>query len=99
MHIKPEFSKLDNVLVRDLLFEFFYNRKIVFMIHPTISVLHQITIICFIQSRLVPESPRWLAQQGRIKEAEDIIKMVARRNKVPCPDLSVFKVRSKIVPS
>ena len=38
-----------------------------------------------------------MAQQGRIKEAKTVIQTIARRNKVPVPDLSVLKNRSALM--
>jgi hypothetical protein len=39
----------------------------------------------------VPESPRWLIQKGRFKEAGLVIKKMAAFNNKPEPDLSVLK--------
>lgn len=40
--------------------------------------------------RFIAESPRWLITQGRVTEAEAIVRNAARRNQVQAPSV-IFK--------
>ena len=42
--------------------------------------------------RLIPESPRWLLQKGRVEEAELVIRNAAKMNHVPVPEV-LFQAR------
>nr|XP_061801649.1 organic cation/carnitine transporter 2-like [Nerophis lumbriciformis] len=46
----------------------------------------------------IPESPRWLITQGRVAEAEAIVREAARKNKVEAP-LVIFKETESLPPS
>ncbi|ELU17167.1 hypothetical protein CAPTEDRAFT_222145 [Capitella teleta] len=45
-----------------------------------------VKVMCFFS--FIPESPRWLIQQGRYEEAGEILENIARKNNRPRPDFS-----------
>uniref|UniRef100_A0A3B5A620 Solute carrier family 22 member 4-like n=1 Tax=Stegastes partitus TaxID=144197 RepID=A0A3B5A620_9TELE len=56
----------------------------------TLLAVLSATSVVYIPLWFIPESPRWLITQGKLEEAEPIVREAARKNKVEAPAI-IFK--------
>uniref|UniRef100_A0A3Q4BFI3 Major facilitator superfamily (MFS) profile domain-containing protein n=1 Tax=Mola mola TaxID=94237 RepID=A0A3Q4BFI3_MOLML len=56
----------------------------------TLLAVLSMTSVVYIPLWFIPESPRWLITQGRVEEAEAILRDAARKNEVEAPEI-IFK--------
>ncbi|XP_007233987.2 solute carrier family 22 member 4 [Astyanax mexicanus] len=64
-----------------------------------LRVLSVLTVVYIPLWWFIPESPRWLISQGRVKEAEAIIKDAAKKNKVSAPDIIFRPLEGNKIPA
>ncbi len=46
--------------------------------------------------RVIPESPRWLNQHGKYDKCQQVLAVIAKKNKKPVPDLETLKKAAKV---